>query len=88
MNDTFYLTNISPQVGVGFNRHYWSRFEEFCRQLTTVYKDVFVITGPLWLPKQDKSTGKFHVSYEVSCFLFSFLPDLAITDSFLFFFFF
>jgi len=65
MTDTFYLTNISPQVGDGFNRHYWSRFEEFCRQLTSVYRDVYVITGPLWLPKQDPASGKFYQTFEV-----------------------
>jgi len=70
MEDTFYMTNISPQVGVGFNRHYWSRFEEFCRRLTDIYKDVYVVTGPLFLPKQDPKDGKFYLKYEVF-FLFS-----------------
>jgi len=23
MDDTFWLTNMSPQVGAGFNRNYW-----------------------------------------------------------------
>lgn len=31
--DTFYLSNISPQVGKGFNRDYWARLEQFCRRL-------------------------------------------------------
>jgi len=26
-------SNIAPQVGVGFNRDYWARFEHFCRGL-------------------------------------------------------
>jgi endonuclease G, mitochondrial len=30
---TFRLSSISPQVGVGFNRHYWARFEHFVRSL-------------------------------------------------------
>lgn len=44
------LSNISPQVGAGFNRHYWARFEAFVRELTLVADDVWVVTGPLWLP--------------------------------------
>lgn len=65
MNDTFYLTNMCPQVGDGFNRDYWAHFEDFCRRLTTRYASVRVITGPLYLPKRDPADGKWRVSYEV-----------------------
>ncbi|KXZ47785.1 hypothetical protein GPECTOR_33g667 [Gonium pectorale] len=34
MDETFSLVNISPQVGKGFNRDYWARFERFCKELT------------------------------------------------------
>ncbi|CAO3586546.1 unnamed protein product [Absidia cylindrospora] len=34
MDETFYLTNIAPQVGEGFNRDYWAHVETFCRSLT------------------------------------------------------
>jgi len=78
MSDTFFMTNISPQVGVGFNRHYWSRLEEFCRQLTRIYKDVYVITGPLWLPKVDEQKGKAFVKYEV----FGNPPTIAVPTHF------
>ncbi|KAF8241957.1 hypothetical protein K440DRAFT_567166 [Wilcoxina mikolae CBS 423.85] len=64
MDDTFVLTNICPQVGDGFNRDYWSRFEQFCRRLTTKYPSVRIVTGPLYLPKLHKD-GKWRVSYEV-----------------------
>lgn len=33
MGDTFYLTNIAPQVGVGFNRDYWARLEKMVREV-------------------------------------------------------
>ncbi|CAB4255992.1 similar to Saccharomyces cerevisiae YJL208C NUC1 Major mitochondrial nuclease, has RNAse and DNA endo- and exonucleolytic activities [Maudiozyma barnettii] len=65
MNDTFYLTNMCPQVGQGFNRDYWAHFEFFCRDLTKQYKSVRVMTGPLYLPKQDPNDGKFRVTYEM-----------------------
>eukprot|EP00955_Chlamydomonas_euryale_P047950 353839-Chlamydomonas_euryale.AAC.39 len=54
MDESFNLVNISPQIGAGFNRDYWSRFERYIRSL--VHKSdggVYIVTGPLWLPKQD-----------------------------------
>jgi len=64
MDDTFFLTNMCPQVGEGFNRDYWAHFEDFCRRLTQRYPSVRIVTGPLYLPKRD-SDGKWRVSYEV-----------------------
>lgn len=64
MDETFYLTNMAPQVGSGFNRDYWAHFEEFCRRLTTHYPSVRIITGPLYLPRLH-SDNKWRVSYEV-----------------------
>lgn len=58
------VTNISPQVGKGFNRNYWFYFEEFVRSLTTNFDDVYVITGPLYLPKIQED-GRYYVKYEV-----------------------
>ncbi|KAJ1958124.1 nuclease [Dipsacomyces acuminosporus] len=63
MNETFYLTNISPQVGAGFNRNYWAYFEQFVRDLTNQFDDVYCVTGPLYLPYQEN--GKWYVKYEV-----------------------
>lgn len=65
MDDTFYLTNMCPQVGKGFNRDYWAHFEFFCRDLTKQYNSVRVMTGPLYLPKQDPKDGKYKVTYEM-----------------------
>ncbi|KAF3914368.1 Nuclease [Dactylellina cionopaga] len=64
MDETFYLTNMCPQVGEGFNRDYWAHFEDFCRRLTSKYRSIRVITGPLYLPKLD-ADGKYRVTYEV-----------------------
>jgi endonuclease G len=65
LNDTFFLTNMCPQVGDGFNRDYWAHFEDFCRRLTIKYPSVRIVTGPLYLPKRDPADGKWRVSYEV-----------------------
>jgi endonuclease G, mitochondrial len=57
MNDSFYLSNVSPQVGVGFNRGYWSRLEFFIRRrITPLFDQVIVYTGPMYLPKQDSES--------------------------------
>ncbi|KZT22692.1 hypothetical protein NEOLEDRAFT_1137723 [Neolentinus lepideus HHB14362 ss-1] len=64
MNETFLLSNIAPQVGDGFNRHYWAYLEDWCRRLTGSFSDVYVFTVPLYLPKQDPD-GKWRVTHEV-----------------------
>jgi len=65
MDDTFYLTNMCPQVGEGFNRDYWAHFEDFCRRLTQSYPSVRIVTGPLYLPKRDPTDNKWYVKYEM-----------------------
>ncbi|KAJ9475720.1 Mitochondrial nuclease [Pseudozyma hubeiensis] len=64
MDETFLLTNIAPQVGVGMNRDYWAHTEDFVRRLTSRFADLYVFTIPLYLPRQYPD-GKFRVNYEV-----------------------
>lgn len=61
---TFYLTNMAPQVGSGFNRDSWNRLEKYVRKLTKTYPNVYVCTGPLYLPKRE-ADGKNYVKYQV-----------------------
>ncbi|KAI4481375.1 hypothetical protein M0804_009495 [Polistes exclamans] len=65
VEETFFLSNMAPQVGNGFNRHSWNRLEQYVRKLTKVYKDVYVCTGPLYIPKKEGANGKLYVRYEV-----------------------
>eukprot|EP00803_Ostreobium_quekettii_P000884 evm.model.scf_616EXC.2 EVM.evm.TU.scf_616EXC.2 scf_616EXC:9726-15614(-) len=62
MDETFVLSNISPQVGKGFNRDYWARFEKYVRDLTKSSSAVWVITGPVWLPQKLKG-GHWQMNY-------------------------
>ncbi|KAK9505353.1 hypothetical protein O3M35_009433 [Rhynocoris fuscipes] len=62
-DQTFLLSNIAPQVGVGFNRHSWNRLEKYVRKLTKKYPNVYVCTGPLFLPR--KEGNKNYIKYEV-----------------------
>ncbi|XP_050320171.1 endonuclease G, mitochondrial-like [Bactrocera neohumeralis] len=75
-NETFYLTNIAPQVGKGFNRDAWNNLEIYVRELTERYGSVYVCTGPLYKPKRQmagftevensrRTNGKWCVEYEV-----------------------
>ncbi|KAH6918820.1 mitochondrial nuclease [Coprinopsis sp. MPI-PUGE-AT-0042] len=64
MDETFLLSNIAPQVGEGFNRHYWAYLENWCRGLTTSFQDVYVFTVPLYLPKLE-ADGKYRITHEV-----------------------
>jgi endonuclease G len=53
MNETFYLTNISPQ-DKSFNRGIWKRLENFEREVAEVSDSVYVFTGPVLTPNLDK----------------------------------
>ncbi|KAL5289104.1 ENDOG family protein [Megaselia abdita] len=63
-DETFFLSNMAPQVGKGFNRDSWNRLESYVRKLTKIYPNVYCCTGPLYLPKREPD-GKMYVKYEV-----------------------
>ena len=63
MKDTFYLSNIVPQ-NYQNNSGFWNRFEMYCRDLTKVYANVYVLTGPLMMPYVD-TDQKTYIKYEV-----------------------
>ena len=59
MSESFVLSNVAPQVGAGFNRDYWARFERFINDtVVPACRDVYVVTGPLYL---ESSNAKVHV---------------------------
>jgi endonuclease G len=47
MSETFYLSNMSPQVP-GFNRGIWSNVEEQVRKWTLEYDSLYIVTGPVF----------------------------------------
>ncbi|EDO45231.1 predicted protein [Nematostella vectensis] len=61
---TFLLSNIGPQVGSGFNRDSWEHLEKYVRHLPRSYKNVYVLTGPLFLPKLEQD-GHLYVKYKL-----------------------
>ncbi|KAF7286252.1 hypothetical protein GWI33_006547 [Rhynchophorus ferrugineus] len=64
IEQTFYLSNMAPQVGKGFNRDMWNKLERYVRKMTRSYRNIYCCTGPLYLPKKE-SDGKLYVKYEV-----------------------
>jgi endonuclease G len=68
MEDTFCFTNVSPQYAK-LNRGMWLRLEDFVRSTvksTNQNEDVWVVTGPLWLPNTIKksASGEDQFGYE------------------------
>lgn len=63
MNNTFYLSNILPQ-DIQNNGGFWNRMEIYCRDLTKSFDDVWVTSGPLFLPTKGED-GKKSVTYQV-----------------------
>uniref|UniRef100_A0A1Q3F4K6 Endonuclease n=1 Tax=Culex tarsalis TaxID=7177 RepID=A0A1Q3F4K6_CULTA len=63
-DQTFFLTNMAPQVGAGFNRDKWNHLERYVRKLTKEYPNVYCCTGPLYLPRKE-ADGKLYVRYQV-----------------------
>lgn len=48
MDESFYLSNMAPQVGVGFNRGIWRQLEEQVRDWVAGREPLVVITGPIF----------------------------------------
>ena len=65
--DTYTLCNISPQDPV-MNKGIWNSLEEWIRRLVhsdevSANSDVYVVTGPLWLPRKQVGDGKFEYQH-------------------------
>nr|AVA09693.1 putative effector protein [Heterodera avenae] len=65
MDQTFLLTNMSPQVGKGFNRDKWNDLERHVREVARKGSiNTYVCTGPLYLPKME-ADGALYIKYKV-----------------------
>lgn len=66
LDETFYLSNISPQVSIGFNRAggLWHSLEGYVRDAVRKHGTAHVISGPLFLP-MDQEDGSRVVQYAV-----------------------
>lgn len=46
--ETYFLSNMAPQVGVGFNQHAWARLESTVRDWLEVRGGGWIVTGPMF----------------------------------------
>lgn len=76
MNQTFLLSNMAPQVGIGFNRHAWSYLEKAIRGwvLCGGRDEIYVMTGPIYSQDQTKVLGPNKVAIPDSFFKIVFDP--------------
>jgi endonuclease G len=56
-SETFLLSNMSPQVGLGFNRRIWKNLETKVRQWAKQRHNIYVLTGPIYANKDYKTIG-------------------------------
>ena len=75
MDETFYLSNIVPQ-NIQNNADFWHRMEVYCRSLAKRFSDVYVISGPLFLPCTTKEDGYKYVKYQVYLFFFNYISGI------------
>tara|TARA_R110002073_G_scaffold312586_4_gene484131 strand:+ start:33930 stop:34754 length:825 start_codon:yes stop_codon:yes gene_type:complete len=47
MNASFYLSNMSPQIGIGFNRGIWKKIEARIFEWSNQSDSLYVVTGPI-----------------------------------------
>ncbi|MGE3556378.1 MAG: DNA/RNA non-specific endonuclease [Candidatus Obscuribacterales bacterium] len=64
MDETFFLSNMAPQVQDGFNGGTWRTLEQWCRGLIDHDTSAHIITGPLYLVEVS-ADGDRGVSYPV-----------------------
>lgn len=64
MKESFILSNIVPQIGVGFNQGIWKEFEDLVRGLAKSRGELYVVTGPVY--RGESGNGKLTISKEVN----------------------
>lgn len=64
-NETFYLSNMVPQIGPTYNRGIWKALEEAVRGWAIDRNEAWIITGPLFYDplEEDESTADGEVPY-------------------------
>ena len=59
MRESFLLSNISPQVGIGFNRHIWRSLEGKIRKWAKERGELYIVTGSIFDDDRDHLTVNF-----------------------------
>ena len=75
MQETFYLSNIAPQVGLGFNKGIWKELEEKIRKWAKERGELYIYAGPIFAFKDVKTIGLNHVAVPTHFFKIVFDPQ-------------
>ncbi len=62
MESSFYLSNVAPQVGIGFNRGVWRDLEQLTRSYVMKYDEAWIVTGGLVDGSHPRTIGDNHVA--------------------------
>jgi len=62
MSESFLLSNMAPQIGIGFNRHIWKKLESLVREWATEREELYVVTGPIYISSEIENIGDNKVS--------------------------
>ena len=73
MSESFYLSNMVPQVGVGMNRGIWMELEKKVREWAQERGELYVYSGPIYKEGAIRTIGRNKVA--VPGFLFKVILD-------------
>lgn len=62
MSESFYLSNMVPQVGKGMNQGIWKDLEEKVRQWALDRGELYIYTGPIYADASPKTVGANQVA--------------------------
>ena len=62
MSESFLLSNMAPQVGIGFNRGIWRQLESKVREWAEDRRNLYVITGPIYAEEDYETIGPNNVA--------------------------
>jgi endonuclease G, mitochondrial len=79
MSESFYLSNMVPQAGVGMNRGIWAELEKKVRDWALERGELYVYSGPIYDGSEAKTIGSNHVA--VPGFLFKVVLDPKLKEA-------
>lgn len=62
MTESFFLSNMSPQNGIGMNRGIWKDLEDKVRGWAIARWELYIYTGPIYETGTPKTIGPNHVA--------------------------
>jgi endonuclease G len=74
MRQSFYMSNMAPQQGIGLNRHIWADLEALARDWACDRKDIYVISGPIYDEDEPDTLGADEVAVPTAFYKMAYEP--------------